>query len=268
MTDVKTGPKPIQNIFGFLDESGLLKSPLPDKIFALGLLKLHNPRVLHKAIINLKNKESFHEELKFTKINNYNLSIYEKLIETYFSTYFTSFSALIFDKTKIDIKNYNNKDYTAYNSFVGKLIAESMNPGEYIVVIADDITTPKDDVFEKDVKKKVRARLRRNALFGIIRAESHAFCELQMVDILLGSVSYAFKIKNKLIITPNKNNPKLRLVKLIQRHLNIQLLSESLERKMSNGRYFKIKEYGKSLPKKIDSALDLFRTKPAPTHSV
>src|SRR3989338_5252191 len=98
MYDQKPGPKNITNVFGFLDESGLLKSPMADKIFALGLLKLISPRYLHKKIVNLKNQMNFHEEFKFTKINNSSLKAYKKLIDNYFDTHFTSFS-LVFDKT-------------------------------------------------------------------------------------------------------------------------------------------------------------------------
>lgn len=248
------GPKPVINTFGFLDESGLLKSPKTDRFFALGFLKVEYPNALHKKIITLKRQMRYHEEFKFTKLNFWNLKFYEALVDLFFQTENLYFEVLIFDKQKIDIKTYHQDDqFKAYNAFVARLIADSLLEGEQVAVIADDVTTPKDDDFEKVVKKKVKMRLRRKALFGIIRAESHAFSEIQLVDVLLGSVAYAFKVKNRLIKINKKQNPKIRIVKQIQTSLGIPYLSESLTRKLPNKTQFVIREFGS--PTKKDSAL-------------
>ncbi|MDO8341063.1 MAG: hypothetical protein Q7T59_03750, partial [Candidatus Woesebacteria bacterium] len=181
-------------------------------------------------------------EFKSTDIANKNINIYKKLIDIYFDTKFTYFSVAVFDKDSIDIKKYHkDNQYSAYNAFTAKLISESLDISEYIAVIADDVTTPKDDNFEKSIKIKIKKRLRRNALFGIIRAESHAFTMLQMVDVLVGLVAYSFKIKFHQI-KPDNKNPKLRVLKYLQSKLNEPVLNNNIERKMSFDRIFKIKE--------------------------
>lgn len=244
--EAKPGPKPNKNVFGFLDESGLLHTPKTDRVFALGLLKIHHPSLLHRQIIKYKQKTKFFSEFKFSHLSTQNYPLYEGFIDIFLRVPDTYYHALIFDKEKIDIKRYhNNNQFKAYNAFVARLISDCLEAGEYITVIADDVTTPKDDNFEKEIKQKIRRRLRRNALFGIARAESHSFSELQVVDVLLGAIAYSFKIKYGLV-RPNKGKPELKLVKHIQKILNIPLLSERLDRRMRFGRYFKIEEFAVS----------------------
>src|SRR3989339_843384 len=241
MQNSKPGPKSVNHVFGFLDESGHLKTP-NERVFALGLIKLQHPTELHRKIVELKNRYKIKAEFKSTDIANKNINIYKKLIDVYFDTKFTYFSVTVFDKDSIDIKKYHkDNQYSAYNAFTAKLISESLDISEYIAVIADDVTTPKDDNFEKSIKIKIKKRLRRNALFGIIRAESHAFTMLQMVDVLVGLVAYSFKIKFHQI-KPDNKNPKLRVLKYLQSKLNEPVLNNNIERKMSFDRIFKIKE--------------------------
>ena len=239
--ETKPGPKPTKQVFGFMDESGLLTAP-GERVFALGLIILQHPTELHKKIMEFKSKRNIRTEFKSTDIANKNINIYKELIDMYFSVNFTHFSVMVFDRNTIDIKKYHKNDqHHAYNSFTAKLISGSLDVSEYITVIADDVTTPKDDNFEKQVKDKVKLKLRRNALFGIVRAESHAFTLLQMADVLIGLVAFAFKIKYKQI-NPDNKNPKLRVLKYLQNKLNEPILSKTLERRLSYGRIFKVRE--------------------------
>lgn len=251
----KPGPKPAIYTFGFMDESGLLHSPKEDRVFALGLLKIQNPANLHKEIIRYKTKIKYYSEFKFSEIRNNNIKMYKNLIDLYFSVPFTAFSCIVFDKTQLNITKFFKDNYfKAYNSFTGKLIAESLDTSEYITVLADDVNTPKSDKFEADVKHKVKIKTRRMALFGICRLESHAVSEIQMTDVLLGIVAYAFKLKYNLIKT-NKRNAKYKIVEYLEKYLNIDTLSKSTDLKLRSGKRFSIKEFDGKLTKKIDSAL-------------
>lgn len=232
-----------KNIFGFTDETGLLTTPKTDKVFGLGLLKLQHPRLLHQAIINFKNSRNFQGEFKFHDLADHNISLYKDFVDLFFKSECSQFSCLIFDKEKVDLVKFFNADHDrAYNSFTAKLIAQSLDKGEYITIIADDVSTKKSDNFEKQIKKKVKDKTGRNALFGICRVESHAVSEIQMVDVLLGSVAYAFKIKYGLV-TPNNHDARLRLVHYLQSKLNIVKLSEGMDKKLRAGCHFKIDEF-------------------------
>jgi hypothetical protein len=227
-------------LFGFMDETGLLNSTTTERVFAIGLLKLHHPKDIHRAIVSLKDRRKFHNEFKFTNITNQNQKLYCELIDIFFNSVECSFFCIVFDKTKINLDKFFNGNYVnAYNCYCAKLIANSLNSGEYIAIIADDISRPKSDNFEKKIKTKIKEKINRNALFGIVRVESHAISELQLVDVLLGAVGYSFKLKynNQL---PSK--AKLTVLKHIQKKLNIDILSESFK-KRKNGGYFEINEF-------------------------
>jgi hypothetical protein len=227
-------------VFGFVDETGLLYTPKTDRVFGLGLLKLHHPSNLHRAIINFKNSRQVRKEFKFTDVRHHNVALYKDLIDLFFQTPNENFSCLMFDKRKVDIDHFFSSDYhKAYNAFTAKLIAESLNKGEYIAVIADDVSTPKSDNYEKEVKNKVKIKARRNALFGICRVESHAVSEIQMTDVLLGTVAYAFKLKYKLIRL-NQRGAKYRLVQHLQKKLGVSDLSQKFRKRLKKGCSFAI----------------------------
>ncbi|MBU1084926.1 MAG: DUF3800 domain-containing protein [Candidatus Beckwithbacteria bacterium] len=229
-------------LFGFMDETGLLHTPVTDRIFALGLLKLHHPSELHREIINFKNRKGFYEEFHFTNVNDRNWRLYAEFIKLCFDVYGCQFYSLIFDKKELDIsKFFKGNHINAYNAYVAKLIAESLDKGEYIAVIADDVNTPKSDNFEKQVKDKVKYKTKRNALFGIIRVESHAVSEIQMTDVLLGLVGYAYKIKYGLI--KGKKKGQLRLLKNLQQILKVGRLSDGVEKRVRGGGGFVVREF-------------------------
>ena len=193
-----TGPKPRLHLFGFLDETGLLHTPAADRFFGLGLLVISNPRHLHKSIIKLKQKRNYFQEIKFTSVNHSNLKLYKEFIDLIFNEVNLRFSALVVDKNG---KNHTSF-YKAYNNYTGDLIAQTLDVNnsklsEYITILADDVSTSdKDDKFEQDVRLRIKKRTRRNALFGIARLESHAVSEIQMTDLLIGTVAYAFKMQD------------------------------------------------------------------------
>lgn len=240
--DLKPGPKQIISTFGFIDEVGLLHTPKEDRIFGLGLLKTRNSQ-LHRDVVAYKNRIKFHEEFKFSNVRSQNLKQYKGFIDLFFNCQHLQFDSLIFDKTLLDIPTYFHSNYyKAYNSFVSALIAKSLEKNENIVVLADDVSTPKHDHFEKEIKEKVKDKMRRNALFGICRMESHAISELQVVDVLLGTVAYSFKIKYGLI-KPSRSNAKFKLMKYLQKLLNTDKLAEDSNYRLRFGKRFTIREF-------------------------
>ncbi len=240
------GPKPRVNLFGYLDETGLLHSPPTDKVFGLGLTICNNPKQLHRSIINMRNRRKFYKEFKFSEIRKENLNIYKNLIDIFFECKNISFSCVLYDKKKLDLAKYFKGDYErAYGVFVARLVSnaletQSSKGSNYIVILADDVSTSKDDHFERVVKEKVKMRLRRNAVFGVARLESHAITEIQMTDVLLGIIAYSFKVKFGLV---KAKGAKLEMVKYLQKKLQIDRLSETNSKKVKGGIRFEIEEY-------------------------
>lgn len=241
-----TGPKPRVHAFGYLDETGLLHTPATDRVFGMGLLLSPNTRELHRAIISLKNKRRYHKELKFSDVTSKSLPIYLELIDIFFGCTNARFHVQIIDKAALKSTPKKGLHQLAYNKYAAELIAESVgknrgSASEYVTILADDISTSKDDKFERVVRERVKRRHRRNALFGIARLESHAVSEIQLVDVLLGTVAYAFKIKYGLI---TGSGAQLRLLKHLQVKLGKIYLAQSQELKLKQGDIFEVIEKG------------------------
>lgn len=239
-----TGPKPRKHVFGFLDETGLLHSPATDRIFALGLLVCPNPRELHRAITRLKNKRRYHQEFKFTSVSKQNLRVYLELIDIFFDCISNRFHIMIVDKQNLKIPKTISPT-TVYNRIAADLIAGSIDrassrQSEYMTILADDVSTSKDDKFERIIRDRVKQKQRRNALFGIARLESHAVSEIQIVDVLLGLVAYEYKIKMGIV---RGSGAKLRLLKHLKRKLSVTTLAQEQELKVKRGEMFEVVEH-------------------------
>jgi hypothetical protein len=229
-----TGPKPPRHIFGFLDETGLLMTN--DRLFGMGLLVPGDNRLFHKEVVKFRQRKGYNDEFKFSLVRRNSLALYKDLVNIFFESPHSRFVAFFYDKQKYKVKNGQYKK--AYNSIAGRVIAEtikysSANVSEYITVLADDVSTSDDDNFEKEVKNKIKKKLRRNALFGMCRLESHALTEIQICDVMLGTIAYAHKVSMGIIKTPMP--AKIELVKHIQKHVGVDLLAENCDRKVKNG---------------------------------
>lgn len=239
-----TGPKPRLHVFGYLDETGLLHTATTDRLFGLGLLVCPNPRELHRAIITLKNKRRYHTEFKLSEATKQNLPVYLELIDIFFECTNNRFHVSIVDKQLVPVVSKAGHHTTAYNKLAARLIAGAIDRGngkasEYITILADDVSTNKDDKFERIIRDTVRKKQRRNALFGICRLESHAVSEIQIVDVLLGLVAYSYKIKLGIV---RGSGAKLRLLKHLQKKLNVTELSNQQVIKLRRGELFEIIE--------------------------
>jgi hypothetical protein len=211
----------------------------------MGIVVTPSPRVLHKKITDLRSERHYSGEFKFSDVRDRNLALYKKLLDVYFSSINSRFTAKVFLKENLgEDLNKAGQVYKLYNRISAQLICASLDKGnydqsDYIAVVADDITTQIDDNFETEVRNYIKMKTRRNALFGMSRAESHAFSELQVCDVLLGSVAYAFKLKNGLL-TSTPNAAKLELVKYLQSKLGVSILAESFAKNKRYGHRFEV----------------------------
>lgn len=235
---MQSGPKQRRDLQGYIDETGVLHRK-EDRVFGLGIICSPHINTLHRELLNFRNRANFHSEFKFSNVATQNILYYQGLIDEVFKVPETMFSCFVYDKEALVVKNHEK----AYNSFCGSLIADTLTSlgdsfSDYITVLADDVSTSKANHFEREIKAKVKQVTRRNAVTNIIRLESHAVTEIQVCDVLLGTIAYAFKIE-KGVVAPNK--AKLQLVKHLQKKLRIPVLSTDLDRKVRGVR-FKVKE--------------------------
>src|SRR5581483_1539562 len=239
MDDNVSGPKPRRDLQGYIDETGLLHRE-EDRIFGLGLLVSPNINVLHTALIRYRNRAKYHKEFKFTSVGTHNILYYKGLINEFFKVPNSTVLAVVYDKKQLKIRDHHK----AYNSFCGSIIADFINSlssqktTDYITILADDVSSPKSDHFEREIRSKIRTKTRRNALTSLIRLESHAVTEIQLCDVILGAVAYGYKIHMGIVKSPDK--AKLQLVKHIQKQVGVPALSIAMERRVKNGIRFAI----------------------------
>src|SRR3989344_143309 len=166
--------------FCFLDETGNLNNPT-DPFFTVGILKLSQPYYLLNKLQYERNKKNFYDELKFNKLSKRNIDFAKFSVGALFdarSTYLYSYSI---DKDGDYFKReFSGDPWQAYQKITIRLL--------------------------KDV-----------VLAGVCRLDSRSNDLLQLVDLIIGAISYDLKLTTKAIKGNDKN--KLDLLKYLKQNL-------------------------------------------------
>ncbi|OGL87382.1 hypothetical protein A3I40_03775 [Candidatus Uhrbacteria bacterium RIFCSPLOWO2_02_FULL_48_12] len=182
--------------FCFLDETGNLNNPT-DPFFTVGILKLSQPYYLLNKLQYERNKRNFYDEMKFNKLSKRNVDFAKFSVGALFdarSIYFYSYSL---DKEGAYFKReFSGDPWQAYQKIAIRLLKDvALAPKEILILLADHVTVPKHIRFEVDVKKEVNSSLKRLALAGVCRLDSRSNDLLQLVDLMIGTISYDLKIE-------------------------------------------------------------------------
>lgn len=206
----------MKNLFGFIDETGVLSNDPNQRFFALGILKLENTSSLFEDIKRIKDKyqKSKGFEFKFTGIKkNSDLNIHKELIDICFSNPEFSFACIVVDKLN---PNHTLKSSTweMQLELAKKHIKSNVKQGEKIAIIADYLSKPNSSnkYFENELQKL-------NKVFNACMIESDSSVFVQVVDILIGCIVYSYKIEHNL--SASKVTPKGKLVQYIEDKLII-----------------------------------------------
>lgn len=217
----------MKQLFGFIDETGVLSNSKQQRFFALGLLKLENTSALFESIQKLKDKYEKKKgfEFKFTDIRrDQHLEIYKEVIDICFNYPEFSLSCIIIDK---DADNHSSPDSTweMQLDLSKNHIKRNVKADEQIAIIADYLSKPKASTryFENELQ-----RLKR--VFNACMIESHSSVFVQIVDIFIGCIVYRYKIEHGLEVD---TTPKGKLVKYIEYKLEDALISH----KNSSGKF-------------------------------
>lgn len=230
----------MKNLFGFMDETGVLSSDPLQKFFALGLLKLESTSCLFEEVKKLKDrhhKKGTNFEFKFTNIKkDSDLSIHQELIDICLGMSDFYFSSIVLDKNKLVLEPDSTWDLQI--KLAKKHIKNAVKRDEQIVVIADYLSKPNGSVYFEDELNRSRK------VFNACMLESHSSVFIQIVDILIGCVVYSYKMKDGLVSTAT---PKAQLVGYLESKLNILLNSHN----NSSGKF--------KHTKKISNAFTIFK---------
>lgn len=212
--------------FCFLDESGSL-SNRTEPYFTVGLLKMSMPYYLQSKILYQRSKLNFHDEIKFNKISKKNIDFAKFVVDAFFDTRSLSFYSYTTHKdSRYFQKNFAKDIWSAYEKITLKLLGVALSEKEILILIADHITTPKDVRFEVEIKKNFNESKRRLALSGVCRFDSKSNDLLQVVDLIIGSITYDIKHQNKLV---SGDEFKLELVDYIKNKLGTDTLAKRFQ---------------------------------------
>jgi len=185
--------------FCFMDESGGLSNQ-NDPYFTLGILKMTMPFYLQNKIQRQRDVSKFYDELKFNKISDKNINFAKFIIDCIFNTIGLNFYSYTLNTNSEYFKNnFSDNIWSSYEQITLKLIQRSLNYNEIIILIADQIITPKDVKFEVCIKKTFNKSNKRLAAAGVCRFDSKSNDLLQAVDIIIGCITYDIKFKNNIV---------------------------------------------------------------------
>lgn len=185
--------------FCFLDETGSLNSG-NERFFTVGVLKMSQPYYLQSKIQYERNKRNFHDELKFSALSRKKVDFAKFVIDSVFETKSISFySYSISKQSDYFKKQFSDDPWQAYEKITLKLMYAALSENEILILLADHITVPKEIKYEKEVKKKFNSSKKRLALAGVARFDSRSQDLLQVVDLLIGAISYDLKLQHNLI---------------------------------------------------------------------
>ncbi len=209
--------------FCFLDETGSLDDS-KDQHFTIGLLKMSQPYYLQSKILYERNVRNFHDELKFNKLSKNNLEFAKFVVNAVFDTRSVDFYSYTTKKdSTYFLNNFGGNTWRAYEAITQKLLGAALSEQEIVILIADHVTTPKDVRFEVNTKKQFNSFKRRLALAGVCRFDSRSNDLLQVVDLLVGAITYDLKLSAG---TVSGSKHKIELVNLLKQNLGIDTFQD------------------------------------------
>lgn len=208
--------KNIWTKFCFLDETGSLNSG-NELFFTVGILKMSQPYYLQSKILYERNKRNFHDEIKFNSLSKNKIDFIKYVIDAVFETDSLNFYSYTINKEGEYFKrNYSGSPWYAYEKITLKLLDAALAESEILILIADHITVPKEIQFEKEVKKNFNASKSRLAIAGVARFNSKSNDLLQVVDLLIGIISYDLKVNRGTLVG---SDAKIEIVNYFKENL-------------------------------------------------
>lgn len=215
--------------FGFIDETGVLSDDKSQRFFALGLLKLLNTSPIFEAIKRLKDKHKKPKgfEFKFTGIKkDSDLKIHKELVDICLTDTNFAFACIVVDKLH-KRHSRGTSTWEMQLDLAKTHIKSNIKKDEKIAIIADYLSKPNNSskYFEIELQKQ-------KEVFNACMIESDSSVFVQVVDILIGCITYRFKIDNNL--NASISTPKGKLVKYIEDRLLV-----SIDQHKNNSKKFK-----------------------------
>jgi len=196
--------------FCFLDETGSLSNET-DPFFTIGILKLSQPYYVYSKIIYERRKRNFYDEMKFNKLSKNNIEFAKYAVGALLDARSTNFYSYSVDKKgNYFQKEFGNDPWIAYEKLTLRLLKEAvLAPKEILILIADYTPSPRNIRYEINIKRELNVSVNRLALAGVCRFDSRSNDLLQLVDLIIGAISYDLKLATGVIKNGSKYKKQL-----------------------------------------------------------
>lgn len=196
------GYRDIWTPFCFLDESGTLDIAT-QPYFTVGMIKCSEPYFLQQKIRYIRESTNSWWELKFHDLNKAKLSVALQFLDAVFNTRSILFSSYSVDKrSEYFQREFHSDPFFAYEQIAQHLLEGNLKKNEVMIVLADNVVTPKRSKFELNIKSGINNKFSRLAIAGVCRLDSRTNDLLQLTDLLTGSINYELLLKEGLIPQP------------------------------------------------------------------
>jgi hypothetical protein len=214
-----------------LDETGNLKSK-NDPYFTVGIMKMSQPYYLQSKILYERNVRNFHDEMKFNQLSKNNIQFAKFAIDAFLDTRSIDFYSYTTRKSSWYFKkNFGTNQWLAYEKITLKLLDTALSENEILILIADHVTTPKKIKFEVNTKKNFNISKKRLALAGVCRFDSKSNDLLQIVDLLIGCITYDLKLLDGVV--PGSKS-KIEFVEHFKKNLGAQSFTNGFRNRNFN----------------------------------
>lgn len=227
--------KKIWTPFCFMDESGTLGLK-NHPYFTVGIIKCSQPYFLQQAMRSVREKNNFWWELKFNGLNIVKTKVALKVLEVFFETKSIRFSSYTIDKRSDYFKKeFNDDPFVAYEQITKHLIEGNLRKNEVLILLADDLVSPKKNKFEVNIKNQINKKFDRLAVAGVCRLNSQTNDLLQMTDLLVGAINYELLLKDGVLKKYSRN--KKKFIKYLKQHLGVEDLTQNFRTNRFNIRF-------------------------------
>lgn len=172
--------------------------------------------------------------MKFNQLSKKNIDFAKFVIDSALETRSLMFYSYTLDKEgQYFQRTFGADPWKAYEDISLRLLDAALAPNEILILLADHITTPKDIRYEVSVKKRTNDKHGRLALAGVCRFDSKSNDLLQVVDLLIGTITYDLKMEYGLLDgSPSKY--KKELVDYLKKQLGIGAFRGGFRNKVFN----------------------------------
>ena len=165
--------------------------------------------------------------MKFNKLSKNNINFAKFVVESIFDTKSINFYSYTINKRGTYFnKAFGGNEWIAYEEITLKLLEASLSKQEILILIADHITTPKGIKFEVNTKRNFNQKNKRLALAGVCRFDSKSNDLLQVIDLIIGAITYDIKLTEGIV---SGSKYKIELVDFLKSKLGVTSFSSGFK---------------------------------------